>query len=859
MEKKEYQLTKEILDSVRSIEGFPIGSDANIIALSDPPYYTACPNPFIKDYFNKHNKKYDPLTDDYNKEPFSSDVSEGKSDIVYKSHSYLTQSPYRAILKYILHYTSKGDIVYDGFCGTGMTGLAAQICGTSDVKFKSEIEEELGTVDWGYRRAILCDLSPLATFMAYNYNKNVNYKLLKKEINDILRKLEDECSWVYDTVHNVDEEFNEVNLLGTKKVKKGTINYVVWSEVFSCPVCSHEILYMDVVIDEKSKENKKEFNCPKCDSKLTRNDLNRNFENFYNEKLKKVKKIVKTEPVLIYYNVDGNRTNNIKKPDEFDIETIKKINDMEIKSWYPFVEFKRGVKTQEPINLNINYTFEVYTKRNLFVLSKLYELIKQSKSSALLSGFLSSLPRASKRNRYIPKYGNRHVGTLSNALYFPPLFEENNIIKAIKYRFNQILKLYKTYNKLDIEKILITTQSSSDITQIPENSIDYIFTDPPFGSNLMYSELNFVKESWLEVRTNNKEEAIINPVQKKGLVEYQNIMELCFKENSRILKPNRWITVEFHNTSNKVWASIQEALMRAGFVPADVRILDKKKGTINQLSFSSGTVKQDLIISAYKPSQILENKLQYENDLNLVWSFIKDHLKKLPIFIEKEGVVELIIERHNYLLYDRLVAFYVQRGIAVPISASEFYSGLKTKYPERDGMYFLPEQVVEYDSKRMKSKRLEQSYLTVHDEKSAIQWLRKIISEKAKTYQEIQPEFLQSLYKNKYEELPELKELLEQNFVQDENGKWCIPDPNKDIDLEKLRIRALLNEYQDYVNAKGKLGIFRSEAIRAGFSYDWQNNDYESIIKVAEKLPTDVLQEDPTLLMYYDNALARTG
>ena len=113
----------------RKIEGFPIGEDENILAMSDPPYYTACPNPFIEDFIKHYGKPYDPDTDDYRREPFAADVSEGKNDPIYNAHSYHTKVPHKAIMRYILHYTNPGDVVFDGFCGTGMTGVAAQLCG----------------------------------------------------------------------------------------------------------------------------------------------------------------------------------------------------------------------------------------------------------------------------------------------------------------------------------------------------------------------------------------------------------------------------------------------------------------------------------------------------------------------------------------------------------------------------------------------------------------------------------------------------------------------------------------------------------------------------------------------------------
>ncbi len=136
------KLTKEDIDKVRDIEGFPIGTDEDIIALSDAPYYTACPNPFIEEFIKENGTPYDEATDDYHREPFAADVSEGKSDPIYNTHSYLTKVPHKAIMRYILHYTNPGDVVFDGFCGTGMTGVASQMCDNPSYDFRTQLLSE---------------------------------------------------------------------------------------------------------------------------------------------------------------------------------------------------------------------------------------------------------------------------------------------------------------------------------------------------------------------------------------------------------------------------------------------------------------------------------------------------------------------------------------------------------------------------------------------------------------------------------------------------------------------------------------------------------------------------------------------
>ena len=164
---------KELLDSVRHLDGFPLGEDEDILALSDPPYYTACPNPYINDFIQRFGKPYDPKQDDYHCTPFVGDVSEGKNDPIYNAHSYHT---------------------------SGMTGVAAQLLN---------------------RRAVLVDLCPAATFIAYNYNTSVDANEFEQEATRILEEVEQECSWMYETLH-------------TDGKTKGRINYTVWSDVFIC-------------------------------------------------------------------------------------------------------------------------------------------------------------------------------------------------------------------------------------------------------------------------------------------------------------------------------------------------------------------------------------------------------------------------------------------------------------------------------------------------------------------------------------------------------------------------------------------------------------------------------------------------
>jgi hypothetical protein len=390
--------------------------------------------------------------------------------------------------------------------------------------------------------------------------------------------------------------------------------------------------------------------------------------------------------------------------------------------------------------------------------------------------------------------------------------------------------------------------------------VDYIFTDPPFGENIYYSDLNILVESWHKVRTAPAKEVIVDRVKEKTLLDYQRMMSDCFANYFRALKPGRWMTVEFHNSRNSVWNAIQEALQHAGFVVADVRTLDKKQGSFQQV-VSGNTVKRDLIISAYKPSGELEERFQKKAGTeDGVWDFVSTHLRQLPVFVAKDSKSEQVTERQTYLLFDRMIAFHVQRGFPIPISSPEFHAGLRQRFPERDGMYFLPEQVTEYDQRRLEVKEVEQLQLFVSDEKSAIQWVRSQLSKEPMSFKELQPIYMKEAQQvwEKHEQPLELRTILEQNFVEN-NGKWCVADSKNEVHLEQIRHRALLKEFQQYLDSKGKLKIVRTEALRAGFKEAWQNKDYTTIVDIAKRIPDAVIQEDPALLMYFDNASLLKG
>lgn len=916
------KLREKLRDPIfRKMEGFPIGEDEDILAISDPPYYTACPNPWLADFVKHRGTPYSPKKH-YHREPFAVDVSEGKTHRIYSAHGYHTKVPHRAIMRYILHYTQPGELVLDGFCGTGMTGVAANLCGNREevqdlgyqVKDDDTILNEKGVPfsKIGARCAILNDLSPAATFIACNYNAPVDVAVFEQEAKRIMDEVKEELGWMYETKHKDGKT-------------KGRINYTVWSEVFTCPECGDEIIFLKEAFDSKTEKVKDEFNCSHCSAALTKNQLELHLETYHDSHVGENVKRPKRVPVIINYSVGKAKFE--KEPDKDDLALLKRIERMSLPSEVPTgklpdMQMARVGRMRTTAVTHLHHFFLPRAAHSLAALWKRATALQDRRLRHPMLFFVEqAIWGMSILNRYSPSHFSQVNRALSGVFYVASQISEVSPWYNLDGKLTRLVKAFALLHGQRDSRITQTQDCAS--MALAENSVDYIFTDPPFGENIYYSDLDILVESWHGVLTNSDPEAIVDRVKGKDLADYQRLMHRCFDVYFRALKPGRWMTVEFSNSQATVWNSIQTTLQEAGFVVANVAALDKQQRSFQSVT-SPTAVKQDLVISAYKPNGGLEESFSKHGETEMgVWDFVRSHLSNLPVVKPKGGQLEPIAERDPRILYDRTVAFYVRHGIPVPISSPEFQAGLAERFPERDGMYFLPEQAAEYDKVRMKMEGIGQLTIFVQDERSAVQWLRNYLKVKPSKYQDIQPDFFEQLNQSwkKWETRPELRALLDQYFLccpgegdvppqihsylstnfkelrslpsdhamlrSKARDRWYVPDPKKNTDVEQLRERRLLEEFWSYMPLgyepasrrpksgtatlpgmqvpqqkipKGRrLAIVRTEAVRIGFKFCFQQNDYQTIIAVARHVPEDVIHNDEQLQMIYDSAVTRTG
>jgi hypothetical protein len=877
----------------RATPGFPKGTDKDILRMSDPPYYTACTNPFLGEFVRLHGKPHTD-GDEYRREPFTVDTSVGKTDALYKAHSYHTKVPHLAIVPSILHYTEPGDLVLDGFCGSGMTGVAAHFCSTARTEYRAEVEaawkkDGRGKPGWGARRVVLNDLGPAATFIAANYNLPFDVEAFAKAAQRILDEVDAELGWMYETLH-------------TDGKTKGRINYTVWSEVFTCPECAGEVVFLEEALDEDTGKVRDVFPCPGCGSELSKGRMERFYESRMDAVTGESVKAPKRRPVIISYSVGSAK--HEKAPDAADLARLAKIAAMPLPPEVPTQKLPYMHMTHERARMDtagITHLHHFFLPRAAQALAALWRRATTTREhrlrNMLLFMFEQGVRGMSLLNRYKPiQYGR--VGGSQVGLDMPGVYYVSSLSTEVSpwYQFDGKLKrLTSAFATEAAAQAGCSFTATGDCSSLglPDASVDYIFTDPPFGENIYYADLNFLVEAWHRVLTDAAPEAIVDQAKHKGLHEYQALMRACFQEYARVLKPGRWMTVVFSNSSNAVWRAIQEALGTAGFVVADVRTLDKQQGSYRQVT--SSAVKQDLVISAYKPTEALARRFQLgAATADDAWAFVREHLRNVPVLAEREGDLEVVAERTAQTLHDRMIAFFVQRGVAVPLSGPEFFEGLEGRFVRRDAMYFLTDQVTVYDKKRALGGNVRQLSLFPQDEASAIRWLRQQLEHKPQSFQDLQPQFMKVAPSwARHERTVELKDLLHENFLHyDGQGevpgpihgylssslklrnlakddpelraagkdRWYVPSVHRQGDLEQLRLRALLREFDEYrTSGQKKIKQFRTEAVRAGFKAAYDARDYRTIVEVAAKLPDAVVQEDEKLLMYLDVAQMRLG
>ncbi|HZR00547.1 MAG TPA: DNA methyltransferase [Chloroflexota bacterium] len=450
-------------------------------------------------------------------EPWRAEVSGARSTAFYTAHSYPTKLPPEAIVPFLEHYSAPGDLVLDPFAGSGMTGVAACMTG---------------------RRAVLNDLSPLAVHLAYNHTTPCDPDRLVAAFEDLYRGLRPAFESLY-------------------WAEDGYVRHTLWSVVYQCPFCRNGIRYWDVAVDHTTGAVQDAFACPTCANVVTKLGL----------------QILRSEPVLV--NVDAPNGRTERAPTDVEVAHITGLAAEPIEDWYPDIPFStdREMYIRCALHLQgIHRIEDFYTRRNLRALARIWRDVQgvadRRVRRALQFAFTNTAWHGTRMRRFNAFGGHR---PLTGTLYIPQISSEANVLEVMRHKVRQLARYYAAYRPPDASvQRALRVGSAADLREIPDGSIDYAFFDPPFGANIFYADLNYLLEAWLGATTRADDEMVVNRSRSvasggKTLADYERLLTDAFREVRRVLKPERWASVVFHNTDPGVWSAFQDAAEAAGF------------------------------------------------------------------------------------------------------------------------------------------------------------------------------------------------------------------------------------------------------------------------------------------------------
>lgn len=534
-------------------------------------YYTPGPNPNLRRFVEEHATPYDPITDKYRIKPFDQPITTSKADPVMNLHSYHQgkKAP-EAIRQYIQHYTKPGDIVLDPFAGSGTTALAALLEG---------------------RSAISIDISPAATFIAKNHCTPIDTDELQRSLENVQKSIYREIDWLYETRCD-------------RCDGRATTGYTVYSYVFQCPRCLEKTPLFDCV-ETNNDKGKNIRACPACYARGIVEEIQTRLPRF------------EPIPVLVSYLCQegckpqrGERLHNDPDPkkrayfEKYDLGKISEINAKPIPHWYPPHRMMNVESDTESWGdkwragtSNFRKVADLFTKRNLWALAAIRKATNNS--DPLSFAFTGICLNTSIMIR------ESNTQYLAGTYYVPQISKEVNVWSSFSRRLNQLIEYWTSEDSaLASTNVLISTQSATNLSDIPSNSVDYIFTDPPYGGNVQYGELNFVWEAWMNFNTQwHDQEIIVNETRGKTDTIWASLIAKAMEECYRVLKPGRWLSLCYHDTSEGTWQLLQDLMAEIGFIaqPGDETLfIDKAEKSFNQYTASKVT-KRDLVINFRKP------------------------------------------------------------------------------------------------------------------------------------------------------------------------------------------------------------------------------------------------------------------
>lgn len=485
-------------------------------------------------------------------------VAVKRSDPVYNAHGYLTKVPVSAITPFLEAFTSPGDVVCDPFAGSGMTGVAAAM---SD------------------RRVELRDISVLGRHIGSGYLNLVDPQELRAAALRVADAVLDRFPGVYE--HSC-----------SRCDRAATLSRTVWSVCFRCSSCEGSVNFYEAL--GAAGWSKADMRCPHCAEPFSTRTATR---------LGEAAVLDTVKCTCSAHLLDQSPSPPLGHLDPSAVSPPSAAILADRQMYHASALGKHG----------LSETSDFFSTRNLTILAALHEEIADEGDAdiadKLMFAFTAVLPRASKRYQWSKK---RPLNASNATYYIAPVFYEWNVLDLFLRKVRAVAKsdgqIRAARDKIKVPGPISANYviGSADELDLADGSVDYVFTDPPFGSNLFYSDMSLFQEAWLGQFTEHEREAVVDrkaSVAGRDFGHYEALLTGALKEIHRVLKPSGWLSLNFSNAKGELWALLQRAIDEASFVvvPERISLLDKGQRSVKGLASGfENVVTADLILSMRK-------------------------------------------------------------------------------------------------------------------------------------------------------------------------------------------------------------------------------------------------------------------
>lgn len=575
---------------------------------------------------------------------FSKPLPSTRGGSFYNTFPYPTKISPEAIAVYIASATNPDDTVLDAFAGSGSTGIAALLAEHPTEKMQ-ETANALGVEPiWGKRNAILYEIGTYAAFATKTITNRLTAAEYARAVDDFIKKAEKLASGMY--------------AAKSPDGRDGYIRYAIWTEVLICPECDAEIEYFKNGTSRNPATFYDKIECPHCYRTSLVEAMSFATEEHYDKLLKKT--ILRKKRRIAWVYGTSGKENWDRIATEDDIALVQKLE----KEFSPSDDPRKiewGDLHRAGYHFGISHLHHFYTSRNYLVMSELWKLAEcypEREANALKLLLLSyNGAHCTLMTRIVAKHDSRDfvlTGAQSGVLYISKLPVEKNILLGLRRKAKPFQEAYKMlencHGTVEVRNI------SSEFMSEPDKSIDFVFTDPPFGDFIPYAEVNQINELWLPAVTERSSEVIISAAQNKDVDTYRNMLARVFGEIRRVTKDDRPIAVVFHAAKAAVWGAFSEAIQISGLEIKQSSFLDKTQASFKQV-VSKTSVQGDPLFLLKKAGLGKNGIMDEEQILQMI-------VKENPHETELEC-------RHCYSLY---IGKCMEYGSPVTLDASEFYA-----------------------------------------------------------------------------------------------------------------------------------------------------------------------------------------